>query len=242
MTLKRILTLLLIISIIPSIVFAQVKSAGKLTIQSFPEGASVKLVGDVIVKGVAPAIFRQPLIGNYKLIVSKAGYERYETKLILNPYQPLVVNVQLSPKTRFKSFSRSMFIPGWGQRYSGKKFKGYLFTVLSLGAAASYLIADNKFDDKFDTFNRLTREYDDLTVLSEKQSFYPRLVSAQQDAYDAEDVRRITVGTVIGIWSLNLLDALFFFPDNRTGVSIKTLSVNPLYKSEVSGIQISMKF
>ncbi len=34
----------------------------------------------------------------------------------------------------------------------------------------------------------------------------------QQDAYDAENVRRVTIGAVAGVWALNLLDILLFFP------------------------------
>ena len=242
MTLKRILTILLLVSVFPSVIPAQTSLSGDLVVKSSPQGAMVELKGDVVLSGVAPARFNQLLVGPYDLRVTMKGFENYKTSLLVDPTRPMVVDVQLVPKTRFKSFARSLFIPGWGQRYSDQRFKGNLFTILSLGSVVAYFVADNDFDDKYDEYKDILGRYDNLTTIAERQSLYPSLIEAQKNAYDAENIRRVMIGAVVGIWGLNLLDALFFFPENRGTISIKNLSLRPGYDGKTSKIQLSMNF
>lgn len=223
-------------------VSAQSPTGSSVVVTSSPGGAEATLEGDMIVRGVTPARFTQMLIGNYKLIVKKDGYETHESNLLLDPTQETTVDVRLSPKTRLKAAGRSILVPGWGQRYTDQKTKGFIFTLLAAGSVAAYLIADENFDDKDDEFRQLVARYDTTSTFAERQDLLPRLSAAQEDAYDAENWRRWSIGTVIGVWGLNLLDTFFFFPDQKAEITVKGLSITPQASPTQLGFKLSTKF
>lgn len=245
MALKRILATVLIFISLPLILNAQGIQTGSLTVRSIPEGALITLTGEVVVSGVSPATFNHVLIGDYRLELKKYGYENYKTHVVLDPNKNTQVDINLSPKTRFKAMARSLFIPGWGQRYTDQKTKGFLFTTLAVGSVVAYLIADDDFDDKKQIYDDKLREYD-ITKSSgtyeDLVKIHGELVEAQEDAYDAEDIRRVTIGAVIGVWGLNLLDALFLFPEERGTFSVKGLTIAPDVSPVNTGVTISMDF
>lgn len=245
MTPKRIFIVLCAVLALPVSLLAQSNMTGDVTVRSVPEGAQATLSGELMVSGVTPARFRHLLIGEYQLTVQKHGYETYKTIVVLDPTKQIEIDVKLSPKTPFKATARSLFIPGWGQRYAGQKTKGYLFTGLAATAVLAYMIADNDFDDKYDYYKRLDREYDSLSsagTIGSLQSLYPTLVDAQEEAYDAENVRRLTIGTVIGIWALNVIDAMFFFPEEKGTFSVKGLTIQPSVDPDKTGLTLAWKF
>ena len=201
MTLKRILTAVLTTVSIPFLSSAQGTASGDVTVRSTPEGAHVTISGDVVVSGVTPARFRHLLIGNYKLVLKKHGYESYSSRVILDPTRQIEIDIQLSPKTQLKATVRSLFIPGWGQKYTDQKTKGFLFGALAIGSVLAYLTAD-----------------------------------------DAENAQRVAIGSVIAVWGINLLDILFFYPEQRTTSSIKGLAVCPTANPDRVGLTLSKRF
>lgn len=245
MALKRILTIVFSVLVLSVYGQTQTGMVGDLTVRSQPQGAQVILTGEAVVSGVTPARFSHLLIGDYELTLKKHGYETYTTRVILDPGKATEIDVTLSAKTRFKAAARSLFVPGWGQRYADQKTRGFVFTLLAVGSVAAYLIVDNDFDDKREYFNDLTGRYDSLSVagnIGELRRLYPRLAEAQEETYDAEDIRRITIGTVIGVWGLSLVDAVFFFPEERAAFSVKGLSVKPSTDLSRVGLTISLTF
>lgn len=203
------------------------------------------LSGDAIVSGVTPARFRHLLVGNYELVLKKHGYETYSTRVTLDPTKQMAMNVRLSPKTRFKAAARSLFVPGWGQKYTDQKTKGYLLAVLALGSVTAYFIADKDFDDKYDFFKEKLREYDSTLAagsIEDLRRLKLELDVAQDDAYDAENVRRITIGAAIAVWGISMLDVLFFFPEERATFTVKGLAIRPSADSDKVGLTISKEF
>ncbi|UCD16872.1 MAG: PEGA domain-containing protein [Candidatus Zixiibacteriota bacterium] len=200
-------------------------STGGFSINSSPSGAEVMVKGALTVTGITPVSFMQGLEGVFKVQVRKHGYETYKSSVFLQSGRPMSLNVRLSPKTRMKAAARSLFVPGWGQAYSGRKFKGRIFTLLAVGSMAAYLIADNDLDDKEDRHNEIREQYLLADTYEQKQRLYPLLREAREDAYDSENIRRITIGITVAVWSLNLLDALFFFPEKRDSYIVDQLSV-----------------
>jgi len=127
MKLKRILATAITGLLLTAGISAQETQSTGLIVRSQPPGALATVSGEVTVSGVTPVHFRQTLIGDYKLTLKKYGYEKYTTRVILDPGKLTTIDITLSPKTRFKAAVRSLFIPGWGQRYTEQKNKGYLF-------------------------------------------------------------------------------------------------------------------
>jgi len=245
MTLKRILSATIVAIVMPAISWSQGITTGNFTVRSLPPGAQVTLKGETIVTGVTPANFTHLLIGDYELTVTKYGYDTYKTRVTLDPNTPQTVNVSLKKKTRFKALSRSLFIPGWGQNYTQQKSKSVLFPVLTgLGAIALFFTND-EYNYRKDIYDRRLEEYDSVKVngtVEELRRLQPDLNNAQDKAYDAETNRRIAGGIVVGVWAINLIDILFFFPDERGTFSVKGITFEPKATPEQFGLTLTRKF
>lgn len=200
---------------------------GGLSVVTSPIGAEVIITGDKIVSGISPVNFQQGFEGNYSVSVKMDGFETYKSSMFFRNGVPGSLNITLKPKTRFKAFSRSFFIPGWGQTYTDHKFKGSLFFLGTIGALTSFVIADQDYDDKADKYDDYLDRYNSMTSIDDKSGFYPTLAAARKDAYDAETIRRITIGATIAVWGLNLLDVLFFFPEKNVESRTNSLSLMP---------------
>lgn len=212
------------------------------TVVSYPGGAIARLVGDAEVAGVTPVSFSQPLFGAYELIVSKPGYETHKEWVVLDPSRSMEFAVELSPKTRLKAGMRSLFVPGWGQLYTDHYGKAILFAGLTVGAGVAFLIADHSFDNKYDDYKAARSRYYAASTTTERARLWDDLAAAKRDAYDAEDVRRITIGAAVAVWGLNLLDALISSPGHSSEVSVKNLSIAPAADFEHVGLQVGVRF
>ncbi|MBU0983187.1 MAG: PEGA domain-containing protein [candidate division Zixibacteria bacterium] len=242
---KRILATLLMVATLPLGVVAQQSSTAGVQVSSDPPGASVTLSGDAVVTGITPTFFTYPLIGEYKVKVNMRGFETYKSSVYLTGDSPTSIAVSLSPRTGFKAAVRSMFIPGWGQWYGEQKTKGLLFNVLFAGSVAAFVIADHNFGNKEDEYLKRLDDYNEAVNSGDGIDLTTRwnaLAAAQKDAYDAENLRRVTIGSVAGIWGLCLLDALLFTPGQPAIVDIKGLAVEPSAGPDQFGITLVRRF
>jgi hypothetical protein len=137
------------------------------------------------------------------------------------------LTLNLKPKTNIKAALRSLFIPGWGQMYSGRKGIGMIFSLLAAGATGYYIITDNNFYDKLDEYVRINSQYASAMTDADRISLYPRIVAAKQNAYDAENKRFRALAGIITVWGLNLLDALIFFPKQKDNPPVSGLTIKP---------------
>jgi hypothetical protein len=244
MSLKRILAALLPLVFLAPGLSAQVEQPG-VVVTTQPPGAEVTLDGAAEVTGISPAFFPQGLVGSYKLKVKKYGYESHETEVVLDPTRRIAVDVTLSPKTRLKAAARSIILPGWGQVYAEKKTKGYLFGVLAFGAVGTYLVAEKHFQDRKDDYEQVLHVWDSTAAggsVDDLRQLKFYLDRAQNRAYDAETVRRGAIGAVIGVWSLAFLDAMFFFPNDRSTFDVKGLAVEPDITPTQVGFALTKRF
>jgi PEGA domain/Family of unknown function (DUF5683) len=230
-----------ILCLLPLAAMAQEQPKG-FSVDSSPPGAEVSLIGAITLNGLTPVRFTQALEGNYQVRVKKYGYETYKSSVFLQADRDMNLTVRLSPKTRFKAAARSLLIPGWGQSYTEQKTKGAIFMIMAAGAIASYLIADADFKDKNDHYKLISSEYDNATSYEEKVRLYPQLGTAKKDAYDAENIRRITIGATVAVWGLNLLDVLFFFPEETGSLSVNSIGLKPDLKSGGAQLVLSHRF
>ncbi|MGB5107951.1 MAG: PEGA domain-containing protein [Candidatus Zixiibacteriota bacterium] len=221
---------------------AQTAADATVTVTSNPPGATIMLTGDMTVAGVTPTTFTQRLAGYFKITAYRNGYETYNSSVLLSGRDATTIDFKLKPKTRIKAAVRSLFIPGWGQRYYGAKTKGSLMFigVIVSGTAAGimHLRFDNKRDDYYD-FQKL---YDAERSVPIKEAMLPELYARQKDAYDAEQDRKIAGAIVAGVWAYSVLDALLFFPDFGIEVSGANLSVAPEYDGNAVKLMGRIKF
>jgi hypothetical protein len=211
-----------------------------------PPGAQVTLDGEADLQGITPITFTYPAIGEYKLKITKRGYEDYESKVLLDPSKPQQVAVELSPKTVAKAALRSAIFPGWGQRYTERKGKGFLFTTLFAGASLALVATHMEFQDRRDEYYARLSDYDNAVAggasIADLSFYHANLARAQGLAYDAESDRRIAAMVTIGVWGLNVIDALVSSPGERVNFSIKGLTLAPSSGDGVLGVTLSRAF
>lgn len=246
MTLIRTLTITLLVGLMAGRIYAQESRVAGLTVRSNPAGALVELKGDATVTGITPTSFVYPFTGEFEIKVSKFGYENYRSRILLTPDKETTMDVSLKRKTKFKAAVRSMFFPGWGQKYADQKGKSLFFVVLTGTAVASYFIADHNFDIKFDRYDRMLTQYDDALAdgapYSELSSRLDDLERAQDEAYDAETVRRVAIGAIAVSWGLSVLDALLFTPEETAGITIKGITMESKSENMTFGLALTRNF
>lgn len=219
--------------------------ASGLTVRSTPPAALVTLDGIVTVTGITPTILQHRLAGQFDVTIKKPLFETYKTTLYLEPGRSQTIDVKLSPKTRFKGAVRSMFIPGWGQKYSEQKGKSILFAALAVGSVSAFVIADHNFQIKYDRYQESENAYRqvrDTADLATLQALDRQRRLHQEEAFNSEDVRRGTIGAMIGVWAINVLDVLFFFPENKGNVTIQGITVTPTADQKSFGLALSRNF
>ncbi len=213
-----------------------------LIVDSNPSGARASIIGPFTYSAVTPATFIQPMYGKFDLEVEKPGYETHKSSVYLEPGKTASVTVNLSAKTRFKAGVRSLFIPGWGQFYSDQKGKGYFFLLMTAAAGAAVLITDNEYKYRRDLYYDAYNRYQAASTIEERNALYPELRSKKKDAYDAETGRMIAIYTAAGIWGLNLIDALFFFPNYTDNQIVDGVSIVPNENFDGARITVSYSF
>ncbi len=242
---KRFLSCLAI-CLAPTMLAAQDSTqASGLTVRSTPPAALVTLDGIVTVTGITPTILQHRLAGQFDVTIKKPLFETYKTTLYLEPGRSQTIDVKLSPKTRFKGAVRSMFIPGWGQKYSEQKGKSILFAALAVGSVSAFVIADHNFQIKYDRYQESENAYRqvrDTADLATLQALDRQRRLHQEEAFNSEDVRRGTIGAMIGVWAINVLDVLFFFPENKGNVTIQGITVTPTADQKSFGLALSRNF
>ena len=221
---------------------AQGSPEGEITVTTKPSGALVSLRGEVVLSGISPVRFHQPLIGDYQLVVEKRGFERHHSHVLLDPTQSLSFEVTLSAKTRLKAAVRSLLIPGWGQAYTDQPGKAATLAVLGCGSVLAYLFLDHRFDDRYDKYENARTQYEAAVTTYDKQRLWPRLVQTQNDAYDAENWRRGAIGVVVGVWAAGVLDALLFHPRASSSLTVKSLAVQPEIGWQGAGLSLGTRF
>jgi hypothetical protein len=103
-------------------------------------------------------------------------------------------------------------------------------------------MADADFDDKNKKYEKLLSDYNSADAYSEKEKLYSQLSDAKKAAYDAEDIRRITIGATIAVWGLNLLDVILFFPEERGSMIVSPVSIRPDLQNGGALLTLTYKF
>ena len=219
------------------------QTEGNLIVNTVPQGSPVVIEGEEItLSGITPVKFNTVLSGAFKLVVERKGFEKHEQTIYVSESRPFKVDIRLNPKTRTKAFFRSMIIPGWGQNYYGSKSKTYGFLLGTVAASAGFLIARDDYNDKYDTYLQKKAARNNADTWSEIEKLDQELYDAQKSANDAEDIKNIMMCATIGIYALNLLDAILFFPDFNTFSEYEALTLKPEYNGQKVSISLALNF
>ncbi|MBD3232878.1 MAG: PEGA domain-containing protein [candidate division Zixibacteria bacterium] len=231
------------ISIVGDAGAADSSKNGNLRIISTPRNVAVTLDGENRISTVAPCLLRSSISGYHKVKASKPGYENWESRILIQPDQESVLNIELKPKTRFKSMIRSTIIPGWGQFYSGRKLKGAILGIATVGCAAVTLAVLEDYNNKDHDYRVARGIFLNAGSVERKEELLPTLNDRREEAYDAETALRTLTIITAGLWAYNIIDSALFFPSYQGGElsGIRT-SIQTSVVGENPGIIISMKF
>lgn len=186
-----------------------------ITITTNPPGATVYLRGELDLVANTPASLPETISGRYKAEITRPGYETWKGDFTFLPGRPNSIAIRLSKKTRAKAALRSFIIPGWGQIYSGNKFRGYAISTGAVAAAAAIFHLDRRFDKKKADFEVAQEDYLNAMAIEDRIALKAILDERQNDAYDAETDRNTAIAIGVGLWTYNVIDALLFFPENN---------------------------
>ncbi|MCB9501790.1 MAG: PEGA domain-containing protein [Deferribacteres bacterium] len=190
---------------------AQTPSEGNVKIISNPDETVVTLKGEYTLRGQTPYVVVHNLQGYYELEAKKRGYEDFTSSYVFSPTVRKKLAIRLIPKSRLRSFSRSMVVPGWGQAYTDQKWKGLFIAGLQLGAGGyfvythiDYLNAKDDYDKALDAF-AASGGSQDATIYQDVQDKWDVLSSKY-------DNRKTALILNLSVYLYNLFDTLFFYP------------------------------
>ena len=218
------------------------QESGNALVNTDPQGSLVRLSGDLSLSGVSPVKFDRLLSGQYKIEVSRQGYEDYRSVVYFSEAQSSQIDIKLIPKTKTKAFFRSLIIPGWGQRYYGNKNKSALFAVGSAAAVVGYVFVRDDYNSKVDDYHARKEAYESATLWSDLPQLQTELRDAQKKANDAEDKVNIMAAVTAGIYLINLLDSFLFFPEFDRYTEYKAITARPEVGADKIGVSLSVSF
>jgi hypothetical protein len=209
-TISVVLIVQILIAIPTTNIFGQDKEG--LVIDSVPQGATIHIEGEVI--GKTPCWLPYKLSGRYRVRAEMRGYDTL-SRLTDFGEKRNSLRLTLQPKGRLKAVRRSLMFSGWGQLYSERKFKGGVFLALQITSLLSLGISHLYYTDCLDDYNHELTRYGRLSKsYTSEPSAWEDVSAAYSRLDEAYDYRRIFIYSSIAVYLLNVLDSLFFFPDD----------------------------
>jgi hypothetical protein len=184
-------------------------------INSNPPGAFISLDGDYRVNATTPCRLPGNIAGSFRLKAKLPGYESWNGNVMIIPGQDNTISFMMSPKTRIKAALRSLFMPGWGQYYSGQETKALITGLGTIGVGIGAVIADRDFRNKRNDYFQAKIDLENALTYDEAIRLRNVVQQKNRKAYDAETNRNVLLGITIGAWAYNVLDAMVFFPEHR---------------------------
>ena len=186
-------------------------------IQSSPLGATVQLKGLYSIVGRTPFLVPYPLEGRYKIKATKEGYESETSHVNFFGNSESSIFIKLKPRTRTKAAMRSLAFPGWGQLYSGDKFRGIVLGAVSMGLVGWTLFTHNDYNTSQNALERAVENFN----RNMSEEFFQNVQTKLGEAQDDYDFRNTMLLVTASFWAYNIMDSLIFFSSNGGGIEIK---------------------
>lgn len=187
-----------------------------VVITSSPAGAVVELSGELTLRGVTPWRLDRPVAGTYEVRAYKKGYENWEGYALLSATRKDSVFIRMSRKTPAAAGIRSALLPGWGQFYTGQKAKGASFLLAEVAIASVVGWAELERSDAHRAYDDALRIYQAADQIEETEEAYLEVLRRYDDLKKWHDRRNLLGYIAIGVWAVNVADAVFLFPSTGT--------------------------
>ncbi len=214
------------------------KSKKGIVINSKPQGATVYIENEVI--GKTPCVFPYELEGKYKFWAEKKGYNRRSRTYTFPQQNDDPISFTLDPKNRARAVIRSLVVPGWGQSYTEQKWKSRVFFGLQVCSLVSLGISQIDYKSKLDEYNHQVKNYRIVSKSYElEKPAWQKVKNAQSNLDKANKIRQVIAISSLTIYAVNLLDAIFDFPQDLRQIEIIG---SPLSMNNNSSLGIKLSF
>jgi hypothetical protein len=189
-----------------------VQTRASLQVVGEVEGAVLRLNGKSVKTGTADTMAVRP--GDYKLVARRKGYETIRIPLSIEPLEREKIVLRFNARSRGKAVARSFVLPGWGQLYAERSFRGFL-TLFSEAALIGGAIAADRRMGSF-------AEYRAAVTMDEIALTRDRMTRRYDGIRDSESARDAFLAAAAGVWIAGIVDALWFHPpvaDRRFGTA-----------------------
>jgi TolB-like protein len=181
------------------------KQIGTVKFTSYQPGALIKMNGKTY--RLSKKEINLPT-GDYSFEISQPGYESKNFDIIVEYNKTNNLNVALQRKTKGKAFTRSLFLPGWGQAYQGKTTRAWIYPIAFVGSGAGAIYCTMQYNTAVTDYNEIRNQY--LSAVDENE--INRLRGEMDAKYDEvnslETTRNIFYVTTAAIWLWNVLDTV----------------------------------
>ncbi|GEM_PF-1601600 len=124
-----------------------------------------------------------------------------------------LIDIEKFDSRRITGLVYSIFIPGSGQFYLGQKTKGALFAVTFISSLVGTLVSHNNFIGNRERIQSLEFEYLNSDRYTLSEYYWQQMVTVHSEQKLHEKSRNIFIASSIAIWTMNMIDYLFFTKD-----------------------------
>jgi TM2 domain-containing membrane protein YozV len=114
---------------------------------------------------------------------------------------------------RITGLSYSVFVPGSGQIYLGHQTKGAAFAVTFFTGLVGAIVSQNNFIGNRERIQNLQFEYLNSDRFTLADYYWKQMVNVHNEQKMHERARNIFTAATVFVWSLNLIDYLFWTDD-----------------------------
>lgn len=195
-------------------------SSARVLLESKPNLARVELAGGVRIHGQTPFQSSDTPPGVYRLTVLKKGYEPDQARVVLRAGQSITLTTELRPKLRWNAGARSLFFPGFGQRYAEYRGKGWVLTLTEVAGLGTMWFLNSNYQDALEDYRLARSRYQQATGITDIDYYRQQMVDDFHQADNYHKYLSLTTYAVVGVWGYNVLDALIFAPATDEGFSV----------------------
>lgn len=114
---------------------------------------------------------------------------------------------------RITGLAYSVFVPGSGQIYLGHQTKGAAFAVTFFTGLVGAIVSQNNFIGNRERIQSLQFEYLNADRFTLADYYWNQMVSVHNEQKMHERARNIFTAATVFVWSLNLIDYIFWTDD-----------------------------
>lgn len=114
---------------------------------------------------------------------------------------------------RIAGLAYSVFVPGSGQIYLGHQTKGAAFAVTFFTGLVGAIVSQNNFIGNRERIQSLQFDYLNADRFTLADYYWNQMVNVHNEQKMHERARNIFTAATVFVWSLNLIDYLFWTDD-----------------------------